>query len=169
MADALPILLLTTGGTIDKQYFDATSEYQVGDTTVGKMLEAARVTLPFVIEEVMRKDSLELDDCDRARLKDRVCAVQSSRIIITHGTDTMVETAKELAGISGKTVVLVGALSPARFSDSDAAFNLGMAFATAQLAPAGVYITMNGTAFPSNRTIKDREKGAFVWTDRPDS
>jgi L-asparaginase len=114
------------------------------------------------VREVLRKDSLELNDEDRAKIAAEVSATPSSRIVITHGTDTMTQTAAALAGISGKTVVLVGALSPARMAESDASFNLGMAFATAQVAPSGVYITMNGTVFRAEEVIKDRAKGAFV-------
>lgn len=157
-----PIILLTTGGTIDKLYFDALSEFQIGDTIIERLLELARVTYPFEVREVLRKDSLELTDEDRAKIAAEVSAAPSSRIVITHGTDTMTQTAAALAGISGKTVVLVGALSPARMAESDASFNLGMAFATAQVAPPGVYITMNGTVFRADEVIKDRAKGAFV-------
>jgi len=157
-----PILLLTTGGTIDKIYFDALSDYQVGETVVAKLLEIARVKRPFRIEEVTRKDSLELDDADRAHIRARVVAAHESHIVITHGTDTMTETARVLADIPGKTVVLVGALAPARFGESDASFNLGMAFATVQVAQPGVYITMSGSVFPVAHVVKDREKGAFV-------
>ncbi|QDC36005.1 asparaginase domain-containing protein [Sphingobium fuliginis] len=163
--DAVPetsILVLTTGGTIDKIYFDALSDYQVGETVVAKLLDIARVKRPFRIEEVVRKDSLELDDADRALIRDRVAAASESHIVITHGTDTMTETAKLLSAIAGKTVVLVGALAPARFGESDASFNLGMAFATVQLAAPGVYITMSGSVFRADRVVKDREKGAFV-------
>lgn len=155
-------LILTTGGTIDKVYFDALSEYQVGETVVAKMLDIARVQRPFRIEEVVRKDSLDLDDADRALLKDRVIVAPERHIIITHGTDTMTRTAAMLADIAGKTIVLVGALAPARFGESDASFNLGMAFATAQLASPGVYITMSGSVFHADRVVKDRDKGAFV-------
>ena len=129
-----PILLLTTGGTIDKVYFDALSDYQVGETVMAKLLQVARVKRPFRIEEITRKDSLELDDTDRALIAARVAAAREKHIVITHGTDTMTETAKLLQDIPGKTVVLVGALAPARFGESDASFNLGMAFATAQVA-----------------------------------
>jgi L-asparaginase len=156
------IILLTTGGTIDKQYFDALSEYRITDTMVARLLEIARVTLPFEIVEVARKDSLELDDADRARLVAAARAAASDRIVITHGTDTMTTSAAALAEVAGKTIVLVGALTPARFAESDAAFNLGMAFAAAQLAPPGVYITMNGTVFPAGEVVKDRKRGAFV-------
>ncbi|QGP77911.1 asparaginase domain-containing protein [Sphingobium sp. CAP-1] len=157
-----PILLLTTGGTIDKIYFDALSDYQVGETVMAKLLDIARVRRPFRIEEVTRKDSLELDDTDRALIYARVAAAPESHIVITHGTDTMTDTAKLLKDITGKTIVLVGALAPARFGESDASFNLGMAFATAQVAEPGVYITMSGSVFRADKVVKDRARGAFV-------
>ena len=159
-----PILLLTTGGTIDKIYFDALSDYQVGDTVVGRLLELGRVQRPFRIEEVTRKDSLELTDEDRMAIRDRVAAAAESHVVITHGTDTMTETAKVLADLTDRTVVLVGALAPARFSESDATFNLGMAFAAVQLADRGVYIAMSGSVFRADKVIKDRERGMFVAT-----
>lgn len=162
MTTSDPILVLTTGGTIDKLYFDALSQYQIGETVVARVLELARVTHPFRIAEVMRKDSLELDDSDRAAVAARVRQAEERRIVITHGTDTMTVTAQALGDIPEKTIVLVGALAPARFSESDATFNLGMAFATAQVAPPGVYITMNGSVFPALEVVKDRAKGAFV-------
>ena len=157
-----PILVLTTGGTIDKQYFDASSQYTIVGTMVTRLLELGRVAHPFEIEEVMRKDSLEMDDTDRATIAGRAAASPATRIVITHGTDTMTETAKALTGIEGKTIVLVGALAPARFAESDATFNLGMAFATVQVARPGVYITMNGTVFAADRVRKDRTANAFV-------
>lgn len=157
-----PILILTTGGTIDKIYFDALSDYQVGETVMARLLDVARVKRPFRIEEIVRKDSLELDDADRALIYARVAAAPESHIVITHGTDTMTDTAKALADIPGKTVVLVGALAPARFGESDASFNLGMAFATAQVAQPGIYITMSGSVFRADAVVKDRAKGAFV-------
>ncbi len=157
-----PILILTTGGTIDKIYFDALSDYQVGETVMAKLLDIARVKRPFRIEEVVRKDSLELDDVDRADIRDRVAAAPENHIIITHGTDTMTDTAKLLSAIGGKTIVLVGALAPARFGESDASFNLGMAFATVQTAAPGVYITMSGSVFRADNVVKDRARGAFV-------
>jgi L-asparaginase len=156
------IVILTTGGTIDKIYFDALSEYQVGNTQIARLLEIGRVTAPFEIVELMRKDSLELTDEDRTVIAARVQATESDRIVITHGTDTMTVTADALAGITGKTIVLVGALAPARFAESDATFNLGMAFATVQVAPPGIYITMNGSVFRAGEVTKDRERGAFV-------
>ena len=158
------ILVLTTGGTIDKQYFDALSQYAITDSVIARLLETGRVAHPFRIEEVMRKDSLEIDAGDREALAERIEASANTHIVITHGTDTMTETAKRLAQIPGKTMVLVGALAPARFAESDATFNLGMAFATAQVAPPGVYITMNGSVFRGDKVVKDRELGRFVAT-----
>lgn len=158
------ILVLTTGGTIDKQYFDALSQYAITDSVIARLLETGRVAHPFQIEEVMRKDSLEIDAGDREALAERIEASANTHIVITHGTDTMTETARRLARIPGKTMVLVGALAPARFAESDATFNLGMAFATAQVAPPGVYITMNGSVFRGDKVVKDRELGRFVAT-----
>ena len=157
-----PILVLTTGGTIDKIYFDVLSDYKVGESVVAKLLQIGGVKRPFRIEEVTRKDSLELEDRDRALIRERVVAAPESHIVITHGTDTMTDTASALDGITGKTIVLVGALAPARFGESDASFNLGMAFATAQIAGPGVYISMSGSVFRADRVVKDRAKGAFV-------
>lgn len=156
------ILVLTTGGTIDKQYFDALSEYQITESIIARLLEVAKVRAPFVIEEMMRKDSLDIGEADRAALVERVRGASQRRIVITHGTDTMTDSAAALGDVPGKTIALVGALTPARFAESDAAFNLGMAFATVQAAPPGVYITMSGQVFDGRHVVKDRAAGAFV-------
>lgn len=156
------LLVLTTGGTIDKSYFDSLSSYKIVDGVIARLLEIARVSVPFEIQEVARKDSLELDEVDRALLVAAARSAAATRIVVTHGTDTMTISATALSKIEGKTIVLVGALTPARFSESDAPFNLGMAFAVAQIAPPGIYITMNGTVFPADRVVKDRKIGTFV-------
>jgi L-asparaginase len=156
------ILVLTTGGTIDKQYFDATSQYQISDSFVPRLLGLARVTHPFVCRELLHKDSLDLTDAERALIVESVRSSEHSRIVITHGTDTMTQTAQALLGIRDKTIVLTGALAPARFNETDAPFNLGMAFAAAQVAPPGVYIAMNGTVFRGDRVVKDRDNQRFV-------
>jgi L-asparaginase len=156
------ILVLTTGGTIDKQYFDALSAYQITDSIVTKLLEVGRVRHPYQVEEVLRKDSIDMTDEDRAQIVAHVTRATQSSIVITHGTDTMTLTAQALAQIPGKTIVLTGALAPARFSESDAAFNLGMAFATAQTAAPGVYIAINGSVFRGDAVVKNRELGYFV-------
>jgi L-asparaginase len=157
------ILILTTGGTIDKSYFDALSEYQIADSAIASLLKEARVALPFRIVELMRKDSLELTDADRALIAATAKGASESRIIITHGTDTMTDTAKVLAeAVPDKTIVLTGALSPARFAESDASFNMGLAFATAQVAAPGVWIAMSGEVFDGLKVRKDRAAGRFV-------
>jgi L-asparaginase len=161
-----PILILTTGGTIDKNYFDALSEYQIVESGIPGLLKEARVALPFRVEEVCRKDSLELSDADRAEIARRCVSAAERLIVVTHGTDTMTETARVLAAeVHGKTICLTGALSPARFAETDAPFNLGMAFATVQVAAPGVWIAMSGQVFDGLRVRKDREAGKFVAVD----
>ena len=158
----MKIQILTTGGTIDKFYFDRKDTFQVGEPQIGQLLREANVTVEYEIRELLHKDSLELTDEDRQRLKETVAALDSRRIVITHGTDTMTASAVVLAAIPDKTIVLTGALSPARFSDSDAPFNIGMAFAAAQSLPPGVYVAMNGRVFRGDKVIKDREQRSFV-------
>jgi len=157
------ILVLTTGGTIDKAYFDALSEYQIVDSGIPALLKEARVALPLRVVELMRKDSLELTPADRALIADTARAAPETRIVITHGTDTMTETAQVLAAqVPGKTMVLTGALSPARFAETDAPFNLGMAVAAAQTCPPGAWIAMSGQVFDGLKVRKDRAAGKFV-------
>jgi len=162
-----PIAVVTTGGTIDKLYFDSLSEYQVGESVVRRLLAAANVKYPFEVIEALRKDSLEMTETDRDELYRCVAGLKTSRVVITHGTDTMTATAARLASIEGKTIVITGALTPARFSESDAPFNLGMAFAAAQIAPPGVFIVMNGEVFPADLVRKDRDAGRFVRVAAP--
>ena len=156
------ILIVTTGGTIDKVYFDAKSEFEVGDSVVGRLLAQAHVRQPHEILSLMRKDSLEMEDADRAAIRAAIADRPEARVVVTHGTDTMTDTARALEDLQGRTIVLTGALSPARFAESDAVFNVGMAFGAVQSLPAGVYICMNGQVFEAARVIKDRSRNAFV-------
>lgn len=156
-----PIRIFTTGGTIDKLYFDAKSEFEVGAPLVGDLLREAEVQVPFTIEALMRKDSLELTDDDRAMIRAAVESAEEARIIITHGTDTMADTARALAGVAGKTIVLTGALHPARFRHSDAEFNVGMALAAVQTCPPGVWIAINGRVFDGLKVRKNRDANRF--------
>jgi L-asparaginase len=155
------VKIFTTGGTIDKVYFDAQSTYEVGEPQVVDILHEANVTLAWELETLFRKDSLELTDEDRAVIVENVRQESCPRILITHGTDTMIETARALQGIEGKTIVLVGSLSPARFKRSDAEFNIGFALAAVQTLPPGVYIAMNGRIFTPDRVRKNREANRF--------
>jgi L-asparaginase len=156
------LLILTTGGTIDKNYFDALSEYQITDSIIADLLKEAGVFFPYRVEEICRKDSLEITDADRLDILQHVKTAPETQIVITHGTDTMAQTAQTLVSVVGKTIVLTGALSPARFAKTDAPFNLGMAVATAQLAQPGVYIAMSGQVFDGVKVKKDRSAGRFV-------
>lgn len=155
-------LILTTGGTIDKVYFDALSSYSIGDSEVGKLLSHGHVALPYKIESLMRKDSLELDDNDRALIRKTVEESSNRMVLVTHGTDTMTVTGQALAGIPGKTIVLTGALLPARFRDNDAIFNIGFALAAVQSMPEGVYVCMNGRILDPHKARKDRANNCFV-------
>jgi L-asparaginase len=155
------IHLYTTGGTIDKIYHDANSEFAVGDSLLPELLEEANVTVPWRVTGLLRKDSLELTDADRRTLRDAVAACPEQRVIVTHGTDTMAESAAALNGIPGKTIVLFGAMQPARMRRSDAVFNLGFAMAAAGLLSPGVYVAMNGEVFEAGRVRKNTEAGRF--------
>ncbi len=157
----MSLLILTTGGTIDKVYFDALSEYEIGEPTVPHVFRESAVTLPWRLESLFRKDSLELTADDRAVIRRHCDDAAEAHILITHGTDTMCETAAALSGLAGKTIVLTGALAPARFRVTDAIFNLGLALGAVQSLPPGVYIAMNGTVFPAGKVWKNRELGRF--------
>lgn len=156
------IAIFTTGGTIDKVYFDALSEFQIGPTALPDMLRENNVHAPHMVTQLMRKDSLELDDSDRAAIRAAVEGSEAKRILVTHGTDTMVQTGRALGGIAGKTIVLTGALQPASVRRSDAEFNVGFALAAVQILPPGVYVAMNGQLFDPVTTEKDRAAGRFV-------
>ncbi|HIG39087.1 MAG: asparaginase domain-containing protein [bacterium] len=161
-SDADSVLVITTGGTIDKVYFDSQSDYEVGESVVGELLVQARVEYPFSVLPLMRKDSLEMDDDDRRKIFDKVSNARQKKIVITHGTDTMTETARVLATIADKTIVLTGSLAPARFAQTDATFNIGMAFAAVQSLAPGTYIVMNGQVFSALSVEKDRKINQFV-------
>ncbi len=153
--------VIATGGTIDKVYFDAASTYEVGEPQVAPLLREANVTLDYVVESVLQKDSLAMTADDRVLVRTRVVAAPESHILITHGTDTMTETAKELAGIDGKVIVLTGAMLPARFRSSDGLFNLGCAIGALQVLAPGVYIAMNGRIAPAAAVKKNRALSRF--------
>ena len=161
-----PIKIFTTGGTIDKVYFDAKSTYQVGEPNISRVLAELPLDLDYTVTSVLRKDSLEMTPADRDLLIAAVQDAEEQQIIVTHGTDTMVATAKALqAVVKDKTIVLTGALEPALFKTSDAMFNIGCAIAAVQALPEGAYITMNGRVFESNNVVKDLEKSRFVTLD----
>jgi L-asparaginase len=166
----MKLRIITTGGTIDKAYFDANSSYQVDAPQIVQVLSEAKVTFNYVLEQALRKDSLDMTPEDRADIRQRVEASPETHIVITHGTDTMTDTAACLTDIPGKVIVLTGAMAPAKFRSSDAVFNIGCAVAAVQIAPPGVYIAMSGQVFPADAVRKNREKGRFelIQTATPD-
>jgi L-asparaginase len=155
------LLIVTTGGTIDKVYFDDKSDYQVGEPQIGRILEELGVAFEFRVIPLLRKDSLHIGDADRELLRATIAAHDATQVLVTHGTDTMVETAKVLAAIPGKTIVLTGALNPARFRGSDAEFNIGTAVGAVQSLPAGVYIAMNGRVWDPAKVRKNVAANRF--------
>ncbi len=161
----MSIEIFTTGGTIDKLYFDALSEYQIGSPQVLRVLKDVGVAGVFRVTPLMRKDSLEITDADRQAIVDAVDKSKAEKIIITHGTDTMVVTGQALAGVRGKTIVLVGAMQPAGLRISDAEFNIGFAWAAVQTLPCGVYVAMNGRILDPQHARKNRDAHRFEPSD----
>jgi L-asparaginase len=160
------IRFITTGGTIDKIYFDALSQFEVGESVVQHILTDGLVDFEYDVVSLFQKDSLEIDDDDRKVLHDFIANDDATHYIITHGTDTMPETAEVLSDIDGRTIVITGALTPARFRTTDAVFNVGMAVATVQVAKPGVYISMSGQVFEAGAVQKNRAENRFESTDR---
>jgi L-asparaginase len=156
------VRILITGGTIDKEYDPVTGELTFAKSHLSNMLNQVRCKVRFVLEEVMLKDSLQMRSEDREEVLRKCIDCLENKIIVTHGTDTMVETGRVLGNdVKGKTIVLVGAMIPYAFGASDALFNLGCAFAAVQALQQGVYITMNGKIFPWDNVRKNKESGEF--------
>lgn len=160
------IKFITTGGTIDKIYFDDLSQFEVGESQVQHILAEGLVDFDFDVVALMHKDSLEVTDEDRRKLHEFIEQDDATRYVITHGTDTMPDTAETLKDLEGRTIVLTGALTPARFRQTDAVFNVGMAVAAAQVAPPGVYIAMSGQVFEAGAVRKNRAENRFELIDR---
>ncbi len=156
------IRILVTGGTFDKEYNEHTGHLYFKKTHLPEMLRLGRCRVEVKICSVMMIDSLEMTDSDRALIVENCRQAPEERIVITHGTDTMTDTAAALAaGIHDKTIVLTGAMIPYAFGSSDGLFNLGSALSFVQVLLSGIYIAMNGECFPWNRCRKNRERGEF--------
>ncbi len=155
------LCVVTTGGTIDKVYFDDKSDYQVGEPQIGRILEELGVAFRFRVIPILRKDSLHIDAADRELLRATILAQDARHVLVTHGTDTMVDTANVLADLVGKTIVLTGAMIPYEIANSDALFNLGFATGVAQTLAPGVYVAMNGQVFAWDNVTKNRTAGVF--------
>ncbi|HSO99860.1 MAG TPA: asparaginase domain-containing protein [Thioalkalivibrio sp.] len=158
------IEIFTTGGTIDKVYFDANSEFEIGDSLVSELLAESNIREGFGVTELMRTDSLEMTDTDRESVRRAVGQCRAERIVVTHGTDTMPETARALLSVKGKTIVLTGAMQPARMRRTDAVFTLGFAWAAVRLLPHGVYVAMNGEVFEAGSVRKNLKAQRFERT-----
>ena len=164
----MQIRILVTGGTFDKKYDELTGKLFFRDTHVEEMLRLGRARLDLSIETAMMVDSLDMDEAGRAAIVARCRGAAEHAIVVTHGTDTMVETARALAAaaLSGKTIVLTGAMVPYAFGSSDGLFNLGSALSFAQVLPPGVYVAMNGRHFSWDAVRKNRETGTFEPMER---
>ena len=162
-----PIRIFVTGGTFDKEYNELTGTLFFQDSHVPEMLRLGRCLLDVQVRRLMMIDSLEMTEDDRRIIAEHCRNSTESRIVITHGTDTMVETAQHLGReVTGKTIVLTGAMIPYKFGSSDGMFNLGSALAFVQILPPGVYVAMNGRYAPWNAVRKNREKGVFEVIER---
>jgi L-asparaginase len=160
------IRVVVTGGTFDKTYDEISGRLSFAATHLPEMLRLGRSRVETTIETLMMIDSLDMTEADRARIVESCVRSSETRIVITHGTDTMVETAGAVAsGVSGKTVVLTGAMVPYAFGSSDGLFNLGSALSFAEVLPPGVYLAMNGQHFPWDRVRKNRSTGVFELTE----
>jgi L-asparaginase len=157
----MKIKFFSTGGTIDKVYFDQRSTYQVGESRVKEILKEANINFEYEYESIIRKDSLDLTDEDRQLIFDAINSDPHEYVVVTHGTDTMDQTAKKLREIGGKVIVLTGAMQPAKFISSDAEFNIGFAVAAVQCLPHGVFLAMNGRVFYPGRVRKNPELNRF--------
>ncbi len=153
--------IITTGGTIDKLYFDDLSDYQIGKPIIGELLNTYHVGFDFEVVPLLKKDSIYITDEDRELIKKVIEKSEESHFLITHGTDTMVETARYLNSIENKTIVLTGALTPARFNATDAIFNIGCAVAAVQTQPPGVWVIMNGLVWNPEQVKKNRKANQF--------
>ena len=155
------LLVVTTGGTIDKIYFDDKSDYQIGEPQIGGILRELGVAFRFNVIPILRKDSLHITDDDRELIRATIAAQPTRHVLVTHGTDSMVAPGKGLQTIADNTIVMTGALSPARFRGSDAEFNIGCAIGAVQSLPPGVYIAMNGRIWDPTKVRKNVDANRF--------
>lgn len=164
----MSIRILITGGTFDKEYDERTGQLFFKDTHLPEMLKRGRSRVDITIRTVMMIDSMDMTDADRATIVQNCQQASEDRIVVTHGTDTMTDTAAAIArNVTGKTVVLTGAMIPWAFGSSDGLFNLGSALSFVQALPVGVYVAMNGKCFPWDRVRKNRERGEFEEIPAP--
>ena len=157
----MKLLVLAIGGTIDKVYFDALSDYQIGAPAVTEILQRVKANFDFEVRQMISKDSLDMTDADRQEILSELQDHSGKHVIITHGTDTMVETGQVLKQAAHKIIVIMGAMQPAIMKLTDADFNLGVAVAAVQTLSEGVYLCMNGRIYNVDRVVKNRAEGQF--------
>ena len=160
----MKILFIQTGGTIDKDYPKPQMGYafEIGEPAVERILHKVNPNFDYSVIQLMKKDSLDITNEDRAEIREACLRADAEKIVITHGTDTMIQTAKELRNIRNKTIILTGATKPEKFTDSDASFNVGTAVGAVDVVDAGVYIAMNGRVLPWNKVKRNPKTGQFV-------
>jgi L-asparaginase len=160
----MKVVFIQTGGTIDKDYpkTDRGYAFEFGEPAVERILQRVNPCFDFEVVSVLEKDSLDITSEDRERIYEACRKARSSKIVITHGTDTMIETARKLSKIRGKAIILTGAMRPEKFSDSDASFNVGTAIGAINVLEEGVYIAMNGLVYRWDRVQRDKETGQFT-------
>ena len=163
----MKIVFIQTGGTIDKDYPKKTGGYafEISEPAVKRILERVNPSFDFEVVSVLRKDSLDVTEKDRARIVEAIRQADGDKIIVTHGTDTMIETAKTLSTIRNKTIILTGAFKPEKFTDSDASFNVGTAIGAINVLNNGTYIDMNGRIHPWNKAKRNQKTGQFTETN----
>ncbi|MBU4245498.1 MAG: asparaginase domain-containing protein [Nanoarchaeota archaeon] len=160
----MKLVFIQTGGTIDKDYPKTTKGYvfEISEPAIKRIVQRVAPNFDFEIVSVLKKDSLDITEADRIKISKTCQEVMADKIIITHGTDTMIETAKALSNIKNKVIILTGAARPEKFSDSDASFNLGVAIGAANVLKKGIYIAMNGRIYPWNNVKRKLETGQFI-------
>ena len=160
----MKIAFIQTGGTIDKDYPRESGGYafEIGEPAVKRILNRINPNFDFEIISILKKDSLDITEDDRKKIHDVCEKTAVNKIVVTHGTDTMIETAERLSSIKGKVIVLTGALKPEKFVDSDASFNLGTAVGAVTVLQKGVYIAMNGRIHPWNKVKRNSQTGQFI-------
>jgi len=160
----MKIAFIQTGGTIDKDYPKATGGYafEIAEPAVKRILQRVNLNFDWEIVSILRKDSQDITEEDRQKIRDACERAEADKIIVTHGTDTMIETARELCSIKDKVIVLTGAMKPEKFIDSDASFNLGVAVGAINVLRQGVYIAMNGRIYPWDKAKRNSRTGQFV-------
>jgi L-asparaginase len=160
----MKIVFIQAGGTIDKDYPRTQKGYafEIREPAVKRILEKVHPSFDFEVISVLKKDSLDMTEKDRDRILEACQKTDTDKIVVTHGTDTMIETAKKLSGIENKAIVLTGAMKPEKFSDSDASFNVGAAVGALNVLSRGVYIAMNGRILLWDKVKRDERTGRFV-------